>query len=709
MRRQAQEIQYFLYGQAFADGFRITFAILLPALIGSFTDHFDVGLTISTGALCVSLTDAPGPYIHKRNGMLLCTGFVFIVAVLTAFARLNLYTLGLEIAIVSFFFSMFNVYGSRAAGVGNAAILIMILTMDKTILVNEAIPHALLTASGGLFYLTITLLLYKLRPYAAAQRALSDCIREMATYLSIKAGFYDTTTDLNDDYRKLVAQQIIVHEKQDAIREILFKTRQIINETTTTGRRLVYAFVESVDLFEDITAAYYDYSSLRSRFGNTGVLNDVSKVIKEMAQELDRIAFSIQQDTSFTPKNFEQELILLKDKIDALETGNQSKLVLRKILVNIRKLILRFNKMNTYFIKDIKPKKRASIDHSQFVGHQALDPQIMINNLTFNSNVFKYAIRVSAACIIGFIIAKLIAYGHHSYWILLTVAFILKPAFSLTKQRNVERIIGTLAGGAIGALILIFIHNTTVLFCFMVLCMLGTYSFMRIKYLIMVICTTPFIMILFSFLGVGFVKLFEERIIDTLIGCAVAFSASYFLFPSWEKEQIKTYMQQMLKANAIYFSKVVEALMGNNVSQLDYKLARKEVYVSSANLSAAFQRMLSEPKSKQVSEKRIHQFVVLNYILFSNVATAVTALLNGEKKIHSEELIQIARHILRKMNESIQRFNASTYIEVPKYNEPVRKEMKLSTDDALLKEQLEFIQRLTADIDKTVKVMLLAS
>jgi hypothetical protein len=49
--------------------------------------------------------------------------------------------------------------------------------------------------------------------------------------------------------------------------------------------------------------------------------------------------------------------------------------------------------------------------------------------------------------------------------------------------------------------------------------------------------------------------------------------------------------------------------MENAVPMLDYKLARKEMYVSMANLSAAFQRMLSEPKSKQKNESALYNFL----------------------------------------------------------------------------------------------------
>jgi uncharacterized membrane protein YccC len=299
MQHQAREIRYFFYSQAFADGFRTSFAILLPALVGLYFNFFQIGLTISLGCMSVSLTDAPGPVIHKRNGMLFCSAFIFIVAILTGFARLNIYTLGIEIIVTSFFFSMFNVYGTRAASVGNSGILIMILTMDSSLTPSQVLPHALLILAGGIFYTVLSLLLHALRPYRISQRTLGDTLREIATYLSIKTDFYDEATDLDANYKRLVDQQIIVHEKQEAVRELLFKSRQIVEETTAEGRKLVFVFAEAVDLFEDITASYYDYALLRKQFAGTGALQLINKTLKNATAELDAIGFAIQSNTNF--------------------------------------------------------------------------------------------------------------------------------------------------------------------------------------------------------------------------------------------------------------------------------------------------------------------------------------------------------------------------------------------------------------------------
>jgi TRAP-type C4-dicarboxylate transport system permease small subunit len=56
MKGKRQHIQYFLFSQYLADGIRITLEIILPAVIASQFGRMDIGLMMSTGALCVSMT-----------------------------------------------------------------------------------------------------------------------------------------------------------------------------------------------------------------------------------------------------------------------------------------------------------------------------------------------------------------------------------------------------------------------------------------------------------------------------------------------------------------------------------------------------------------------------------------------------------------------------------------------------------------------------
>ena len=116
-----------------------------------------------------------------------------------------------------------------------------------------------------------------------------------------------------------------------------------------------------------------------------------------------------------------------------------------------------------------------------------------------------------------------------------------------------------------------------------------------------------------------------------------------------------------------------------------------------SNLSALFQRMLSEPKSKQHPESKVQQFVVLNHILFSNIATIATTLLSKEPKIYPEDLLVLAKKTERKL------ITKETDLPVEKLK-PTNA-IALSGDDVLMKEQLQFIYEVSKDIEKLTKTI----
>jgi uncharacterized membrane protein (TIGR01666 family) len=705
MRKQFREFRYFFFTQEFADGLRTTVAILLPSLILSFFGQLHVGTTISLGALCVNFADAPGPITHKRNGMLFSLLFIFISALLTGLVHTNVYALGLEILLCSFLYSMFTVYGARATAIGSGALLVLILTMDQPIHGYGVLSQALFIVGGGLWYAIISLVFYKMQPYRPAQRALGICIRELAKYLRIKAKFYDTQSDLDKAYQELFSQQIVISEKQESVRELFFKSRQIVGEPSFTGNTLVLTFVDVIDMFEDVTATYYDYTLLRQRFQNYHVLNDINKFIHSIANELDAIGLAILANRPYSNvTNFEQQFDALKAQVDSIneEEGATSNLVLKKILVNIRRLVQRINDISNYFEPaSLKTERVKNIDFQRFVSHQSFDSKLFWDNLNLNSSIFRHSLRVAIACLIGFIVSKLFQYGQHSYWILLTIAFILKPAYSLTKQRNIERIIGTIIGGLIGVLILAFITNTTILFVLMVIFMLGTYSNQRTNYIAMVLFVTPFVMILFKFLGLQFIDVARERVLDTIIGCVIAFPISYLLFPKWEADEFTTHIRNMLRANIDYLFTVAKKLSGEAIKTTDFKLARKEVYIQSANLSAAFQRMLSEPKRKQKNKKDIHQFVVLNHILFSNIASFTTT---STKITGQYYALRLIKQSLSALCNALKRLDTNcTLPDLERIPETMHLPIDHSADEELQKEQLDFIHKVTVDIDKVTK------
>ena len=698
---RTREIRYFFFSQYLSDGVRITLEIIIPALVFAYLGELEIGLALSLGALCVSISDGPGPVVHKQYGMLFCNLFVFISALLTGFLNHNAITLGLLILFSSFVFTMFSVFGNRATSIGFAALLIMILQMTKIIPAREVFVQSLLILAGGVWYMMVALIFFRLTPYRPAQRSVGDCIRETTDYLLIKAEMYNLDSDLEQLYQKMVHQQVVVNEKQNEVRELLFKNRALLRESTRTGRRLVLTFVDLVDMFEQIMATGYDYADLRKRFTGTGILEEVNLILKKLASELNFIGEAVQSNNAYKHQAIaDKEIKLLQQKIEAL--SDESDLAIgHKVLSSLEILTDQIKNISGYYDEEVLTKKklRSRAEYRRFVSHQTISWKVFKNNLTLDSSIFRHSLRVMITCAAGFILSRLFLHGHHSYWILMTIIIILKPAFSLTKKKNADRLLGTIGGGILGLLLLYFIHDKVIIFCLLVFFMLGTYTFKTLNYIIMVIFLTPYVLILFHFLGIGALDVASERLMDTAIGSALAALGSYFIFPLWESSQLQNYMAGVLKANIHFLEKLRDLIGGKEIASLDYKLVRKEVFVSNANIAAALHRMQSEPKNKQRHKNEIYEFVVLNNLLSSNISSIASDLM-AHKPVEKMEISSLDSSI-DCMKENLEKLqNQNVPERAPETKPPVKIEQKGKG-----KGQLEFIRKLISDIDKLTNII----
>lgn len=709
--RPIRSIHDFLLSTYFADGLRITLGVLCPSLIFAQFGLLQYGMTVSLGALCASVVDSPGPIVHRRNAMLITTALITLIFIVVGLTNSNIYFTAVLIVLFSFVFSMFFLYGLRAASIGTSALLIMVLSIDDIRPWQEVLFSSGLIFLGSIWYTGLSYFFYRIRPYRLVQQTLSDSIHEVSLFLRAKARFYHKNIDYDDNYAELLQLQVLVHEKQDAVREVLFKTREIVRDSTPEGRFLLLVFVDMVDLFEQVMSTYYNYKQLHEQFDSSGILRHYEAVIKKIADELDDIAFALKTGgTPSLPTSLIRDVERLKNQITWLERKNTDGkystlgiIALKNIEVNIENILSRVKTINSYFNKKEKKNLKArEIEIEKFVTRQSIDPKLLYENITFSSSTFRHSLRVAIVMLIGFIVAKTLNLSH-SYWILLTILVISKPGFSLTKQRNYERIIGTVVGAFIGMGILVYVKDKNTLFVILLFCMIGAYSFQRKNYVVSVLFMTPYILVLFDFLGMGSLSIARERIYDTLIGSGIALLASYSLFPNWEHEKLKEAMLDTLKANIKYFEEVILLYIDEVHNLTNYKVARKEVYVATANLASLFQRMFSEPKSKQLMIKELHQFTALNHLFSSYIAT-----LSLYKKEHAfivanfddlKPIVQNTTYLLNLATENLLS-NKEQTSNVPLIRTNISTLKQTSQDEVIISEQIDLIQKVAYDIFK---------
>jgi uncharacterized membrane protein (TIGR01666 family) len=656
-----REYKNFIHSYYLAAAVRVCLGALVPAIVMTSMGSLSIGILAALGATMASPADGPGPIHHRRNGMLISIAVIFFMAMATGFIAENILLLGIWIAISCFIGGMIAIYGERASAIGLSGLIVMTLTIGRVDTGSGFVMNALYMAAGATWYTILSLALHRLRPYRLPQQALGDCIISTANYLRIRTSFYDPNKDFDKVYEELMESQVEVHQQQTLLRELLFKSRDVIKESTNTSRTLVMIFVDSVDLFEKSTTSFYDYGLLRRHFANTGILEEFRLMITQMSEELDDIGLAVKVGVaSREPIKMQQQLKHLQGRFDDFrktqrKSGNiEAVITLRRVLNGIEDIANRIYTLHNYTRYDKTPERSKEDDSNlkSFVTSQSFSWKLIPANFTLDSNIFRHSLRLTIATIIGYLISVFFQLGH-SYWILLTIIAILKPTFSLTTQRNYQRLIGTIAGALLGILLLVMFEDRTILFAWMLVLMIGAYSFLRTHYMVGVFFMTPYILIMFHLLNVAdYQTILQDRLIDTAIACAIAFVASIILVPAWEQGQMKTHASKAIKDSMEYFRITSSSFTDKKISLLEYKLTRKSAYVSLANFSEAFSRMLDEPKIKQKDSKTIHQLVVMNHMIISHIA-ALSHLSTFAEKYRSYEFGAVINEILANLDAAI--------------------------------------------------------
>ena len=635
----SSELKKFLTSQYIYSGARIALAIVIPSIIlaqfGLLKEYFLFPL----GTSFVGLTDQPGPYVRRRNTLLLSVFSFFFIALFASLLKEFPIAVYLEIIIYGFFFSMIGVYGLRLAVFGSIALVVLSIFIDGHLTGDNILKSSIIFFLGCLWFFIVFLIVSKLQPYKLASQVVGENYLELADYLRIKANYYTKKPDFDGLLHQLISQQIKIKNLQEDTREIVFKTRQIVNESTTQSRILMLMFLNSFDLFDKLLTSENDYKRMNQVFGDTTLLNKIHNYLLHMANEITNLGISLQSGLTYRQNtDFDAELkIIYDDFFDHRSQRFSSEtledfMMIRQVLMRITEITDEVKTILTVHSQDKKLAKSLSsgLDYSKFLPkEEKMNLKVLFSNFSLDSGHFRHATRVTIALLIGYIVSRFEILGiGHSYWILITIIAILKPAYATTKHRNLLRLFGTIAGGVIAYFILYFVKDPAAILVILLLSMILCFSFLKSKYFWAVLFMTIYIFLSFNFLRPGNVNIiFKDRIVDTLIGGAVTFLVAYFILPVWEHTQNLDLMKKSSKSNLGYFRVVMDHFIKKDTGDQDFRMNRKNAIIDLANLSDNFQRMISDPKNQQRKLETVHQFVTTTHLI-----TAYTASLSQYAK-----------------------------------------------------------------------------
>ncbi|WP_336958771.1 FUSC family membrane protein [Chryseobacterium contaminans] len=687
------ELKKFVTSQYLYSAIRITLATVLPCLVLAHFGILKEYFLFPLGTSFVALTDQPGPFIRRRNALAfaICC-FVFVALIASLVMNFKILVL-LEIIVFGMFFSLIGVYGQRLAAVGSLSLVVLAIFIDGHLTGANIFKSLLIFTCGCIWFLLIFLVVTTIRPYKLAGQMIGENYLQLAEFLKIKANYYQKNPDFDKLTTQVIAKQIEIKNLQEDTRETVFKTRTIVNESTTTSRLLMLMFLNSMDLHEKLMTSESDYQKLQQSFEDSMILVNIHDYLNLLAEEITNIGIALQSGTRAKPM-FNLELELKNLNYNYFELRNkqlspdslENFMVLRQILMRINEITKEINEIYKVFSQDVKLAKSLStgLDLRKFMPNEPkLNSKVLRNNISLSSSHFRHAIRITTALLLGYLFSMFDFLGlGHTYWILITITAILKPAYSITKQRNLLRLYGTVTGATIAYIILHFIHINSVLFAILLISMIMCFSFLKGRYFWAVLFMTIYIFLSFNFLNPGKVNIiFKDRVLDTAIAGIIAFAVSYIVLPVWEHTQNLDLMKKSAADNLIYFQSVMSKFLQGNFDLEDYKVKRKNAIISLANLSDNFQRMISDPKNQQKKLEVVHQFVATSHLI-----TAYTASLSQYSKSNEQYPEIDAESWSRKIEAEMQQ--TSTLLNGDDITEALRMESRLEPEDSSIEDML---------------------
>ncbi|MBV8260924.1 MAG: FUSC family protein, partial [Paraburkholderia sp.] len=522
----------------------------------------ELGFTISTGALGACVVDMPGPLKYKRNEMLACSVIGFLSAYATGLATFSPIALWSTVVPLTFVLSLIVVYGNRWPQISFATLFMMVMTLEEHFTPHLALVNALWILLGGLWYTAWSTLISQLMLDRIEQQALAESVFACADYLLARAQFFDLDNDLDECYRNLVAKQIAAVERQDAARDIVLRNLPRLRAGKIDARRAMHfnLFINTVDLHELFVGAHTDYPLVRNTFGGSDLLVFYRDLIRKAAADLEDIGLAVLQNepprasvnVKAELRAIEYELDLLK-KNDLAATDPEAYAAISASFRRIWSATRLLDRMRRSLASEVPATEtELRIDEAltRFVTNRRVSWLQIFSNLTMASPSFRHALRVTIAVAVGFWLGRLLPLTN-AYWIVMTSIIILKPGYSLTRQRNAQRIVGTLIGCIASIALILLVKQPLVLLVSMFAAMVMSYSLLLFNYTASVVFTSAYVLLMFHLLAPGGMRIIGERAIDTMVGCMIAIATSH-LFPYWEYRPMGKLVHDMIAATRSY-------------------------------------------------------------------------------------------------------------------------------------------------------------
>ncbi|MCL7753610.1 FUSC family membrane protein [Polaribacter sp. Z022] len=717
----------------------IAFAMAIPVLVSVyFFDSPEIGFSIALGAIFCAPSDINGSLKHKLYGIIASIVLVFVITLLVGYFSSSLILIIPLLIVLVFTVSYISVFGFRASLVSLAGLLSLVLAFAYQSVEISIFQHSLFIVLGGIWYLFLTISTQLLWPQVQTDYLFVELLEKTSEFIRIRGKLLVEQHDRSKLLEQNFKLQTELNELHETIREVILEKR-LSSGFSNRIRRQQLIFSKIIEIYELAISNTVDYNKFDDLFNeHIEKLDEFKVLIFEISERLMHISKVILKEEKLEINNTYKVLLkkihnhieIYKVNVGLQESREGVILLLNfkayqeKQLNNLQDI---FRILNNYSKNDTI---RGIKDAEQFITPQDYDFRKLKSNFSFKAPIFRHSLRLTLTMLIGYIVGLTLEL-QQPYWILLTIVVIMRPSYSLTKERSKSRVVGTLIGAAVGIGIIFLTQNIVVYILIASLSLIIGFSLVKQNYRNGAAFITLYVIFMYATIHPNILTVIEFRVYDTLIGSTLAFIGNYLFWPAWEAKSIKEFFSNSLNGFSDYLKQIDNLYHVKGEASTELKLARKEAFLQVGNLNAAYQRLVQEPKSKQKNVATIYELITIcnTYLsalsslgmffrtnktgevpvqfevfvkhILSNLENAINVLNNKdvESYLKNDDLLNAKKNYI----DNFQSLSSQRDVEIEK-GLPISKETKEQLHETqLVFEELRWLYNLSDNLVKKVK------
>lgn len=596
------------------------------AFIPYFLGHQLMTIPLTLGVVAAGLSDIDDRFsVRIMNLIYTYIGFFITAAsVQLLFPYPILFAMGLIVSCIGLI--LLGSLGRRYATISYGCLVTSVYTMLGVDLFDQWYMQPSLLVIGAMWYGIISTISFLLFPVRQVQDKLSNCYASLGDFLFAKSNLFDVDMTPKSYQNSMISLSLengkLVGIFNDMKTSLLTRLKGDRGQSDTR-RSLQYYFVAQ-DIHERADSAHIDYQKLTKVFEHSDILFRFQRILTLQAKACKDLSDSIlNRNTYVHNPRFEHAFINLKKSLEQLKLQPDH----NPIWVNALFALLQNLKAINAQLRNVETERHIKFDKTKQLENQLKDDDLkgwddivirIKQNLTPESVLFRHAIRVSIVLLIGYIFVQ-VTHIQYGYWVLLTALFVSQPNFNATKRRLRLRIFGTMGGIILGFAILYFVPSQEGQLLLLILSGVLFFDLRSKQYAQATAFITILALINFNLDGLGF-QAALPRMIDTIIGCALAWFGVTFIFPDWKFRRLPHTIKRSLEAQCDYLSEVINQYRTGRNNALNYRVVRRAAHNRDADVASLVSTLATEPDFDPTQKTLAFEFLCLNHTFLSYIA-----------------------------------------------------------------------------------------